>query len=325
MATSTEIEIGTHGLSDDAVVRHTYRRSQQQNSSATKRAIDLLESLVPQNVTHLDIHSSMYRIPTRRFRRYESLRCVSFLSLHEEDERETIPHSNVSLGREVFWGCRSLTHVKFPKDMELTEIPGHAFSYCFSLRRIQLPASTSSSFRVIGECAFLFCESLEEIQIPNSVVEIKRQAFFECRRLRIVKMPNRLELIGRESFAYCHSLQHMTLSSSVRTLGINVLQCCRSMLFLDMAVDSNSSSTGQNDRHNLALAIRLCVLYPKETEATISTNRLIHMYARKTVKPSELLTRSPQEIRKLKEIHLAYINAIRELVLWSVSIAGLFR
>ncbi|KAL3931974.1 MAG: hypothetical protein SGBAC_011063 [Bacillariaceae sp.] len=186
--------------------------------------------------------------------------------------------------------------------MAIQEIPGHAFAY------------------LIGECAFLFCEALTELSIPNSVVEIKRQAFFECRKLRLVKMPNRLEMIGKEAFAYCHQLEHMTLSSSVHSLGINVFHNCRSMISLDL-----NKTYGTNDRHKLALAIQLCVLYPKETHVKINMDRLVHQYARHKLKPSELLTRSPREIKKLKEIQLAYINSIRELVLWSVSLAGLIQ
>ncbi|CAJ1959664.1 unnamed protein product [Cylindrotheca closterium] len=269
----------------------------------------------------------MSQIETRRFRRYESLQCVSFQSpgtdsnddASNEDEtpKMTIP---VTLGREVFWGCRSLTHVKFPSNMALTEIPGHAFSYCFALHTFELPGSSQSSLKVIGECAFLFCEALTELVMPDSIVEIKRQAFFECRKLRLVTMPNRLEMIGKEAFAYCSELQHMTLSSSVHSLGINVFHNCRSMRFLDL-----DGTYGTNDRHKLALAIQLCVLYPKETQLKISMDKLVHQYARHKIKPSELLTRTPSETKKLKEIQRAYIESIRELVLWTICEAGLIR
>ena len=150
---------------DDAfdTVQSTYRTMvQTSNGEEIKK-----ESLVPQNVTHLEIHESIKNVPMKRFRRFESLRFVSFQSSfdqssNEDDSRkENIP---VSLGREVFWGCRSLTHVKFPQNLELTEIPGHAFAYCFSLQSIELPED-QSSLRVIGECAFLFCEALEELRV----------------------------------------------------------------------------------------------------------------------------------------------------------------
>lgn len=133
-------------------------------------------------------------------------------------------------------------------------------------------------------------------------------------------MPNRLEMIGKEAFAYCHELQHITLSSTMHTLGINVFHNCRSLKFLDL-----DDSQAKNDRHKLALAIKLCVLYPSETRQKISMDRLIHQYTRSKIKPSELLTRTPGEIKKLKDIELAYIDAIRRLILWSVSIAGLIR
>ena len=164
----------------------------------------------------------------------------------------------------------------------------------------------------------IHCESF--VCRPNSVVEIKRQAFFECRRLRKVRMTNRLEMIGKEAFAYCLALEHMTLSSTVHTLGINVFHNCRSLQYLDL-----DTSQAKNDRQKFALAIKLCVLYPKETQVKISMNRLVHQYTRTKIKPSELLTRTPGETKKLKEIEMAYIDAIRKLVIWSVAVAGLIR
>ena len=133
-------------------------------------------------------------------------------------------------------------------------------------------------------------------------------------------MPNRLEMIGKESFAYCHQLEHVILSSTVHTLGINVFHNCRSLAILDL-----DDSQAKNDRQKLALAVQLCVLYPEETKVKIPMERLVHQYTRTKIKPSELLTGTPAEMKKLKEIELAYIDAIRELVLWSVSIAGLIR
>lgn len=147
-------------------VHSTYRMLVQTSNGQEIRK----ESLVPPNVTHLQIHSSMPNVPSSKFRRYEALKFVSFLSPDQRPsgddsgKEKAFPLPSVYLGREVFWECRSLTHVKFPSDMNLIEIPSNCFAYCFSLYSVELPED-QSSLKVIGECAFLFCESLEELRV----------------------------------------------------------------------------------------------------------------------------------------------------------------
>lgn len=74
-----------------------------------------------------------------------------------------------TIGREAFSGCYSLTSIDLPA---VTSIGDSAFSGCTSLTSIDLPAVTT-----IGREAFAYCSSLTSVEIGDKVAFIGAVAF----------------------------------------------------------------------------------------------------------------------------------------------------
>ena len=91
-----------------------------------------------------------------------------------------IPDSVTSIGKGVFFACKSLKEITIPNS--ITSIGDDVFWRCKSLTSITIPNSVTS----IGYSVFAYCYSLEEITIPDNVTNIGREVFFYCDSLKEV-------------------------------------------------------------------------------------------------------------------------------------------
>ncbi len=150
-------------------------------------------------------------------------------------KKVVISHGVTSIGKNAFYGCKSLTSVTIPDSV--TSIGEDAFSYCSSLKynakdgvkylgnatnpyvvvmnaddsitSVVLPNGVTS----IGEYAFGCCYSLKSVTIPDSVTSIGEDAFEDCTALASVTIPDSVTSIGRDAFYDCSSLKEVHIQS----------------------------------------------------------------------------------------------------------------
>jgi hypothetical protein len=83
----------------------------------------------------------------------------------------------------------------------------------------------------IAESAFSYCSSLRFIQIPNSVRELSARCFSSCRMLTSVSFEESsvLTRIGTSAFSFCTSLNAISIPASVEILEDLCFSSCSSL------------------------------------------------------------------------------------------------
>ena len=153
---------------------------------------------------------------------------VSPLWFHISDEGTT----------EVIWkrSYKDMESVVIPSEIKIaglvypvTSIGTNAFSYCYSLKSINIPSSVTS----IGKSAFRGCSGLTNIEIPSSVTNIGNEAFDGCSGLRIVKISSSVTSIGEDAFYGCGNLDIIIDNSEKNvSVGKDAFEGCKSVKFL---------------------------------------------------------------------------------------------
>jgi len=160
---------------------------------------------VPNNVTHVRIHSSVIDIKDHSFYRCKSLEEVV---LNEGLRR---------IGEFAFQDCTSLQSITLPSTLE--RIGRFAFNSCFYLNKVVL----NEGVQRIGYRSFQNCRSLQSIVLPSTVTEIDKFAFWSCTNLREVVINNEDILIGNKAFSECTSLERFSFPS-LSTRLTNIIQ-----------------------------------------------------------------------------------------------------
>ena len=120
-----------------------------------------------------------------------------------------------SIGKEAFYGCRSLTSITIPDSV--TTIGETVFRWCSNLTSVTIGNSVTS----IGDNAFYQCSSLASIIIPESVTSIGLGAFSECSSLASVTIPDSVTSIGEYAFKDCSSLTEVHISDIAAWCKLN--------------------------------------------------------------------------------------------------------
>ena len=113
-------------------------------------------------------------------------------------------------------GFSSTNYSKIIVPATVTKIGNAAFSFCYSLERVEFEEGIKLD--KINHGMFGSSTALQEIKIPDSVKTIEGLAFYECTSLSSVTM-NFVETIGVRAFDKCRALEEISLPSTLKTIG----------------------------------------------------------------------------------------------------------
>ena len=183
-----------------------------------------------ENLTYINLPIKLKHIKDGAFYLCENLTSVN------------IPEG-AEIGKRAFYGCSKLESINFPEGWK-GSIDAYAFSYCKSLKAVNLPSSSNDPYNhniCIGHHAFKWCTSLASINIPNNT-GISDNAFEGCSSLTTINIPDRC-WIGNEAFRNCTSLMSVKIPWD---FGSNAFEGCSSLttVFLKKRTDGKDGYVG---------------------------------------------------------------------------------
>lgn len=127
-----------------------------------------------------------------------------------------IPSSVGSIGNKAFFGCSSLTEVRFidgPTDVFLgTKI----FTDC----PLELLYFGRNLVYESNDSPFINMSTLSDVTIGNEVTIIGRSAFDGCSALKTITIPGSVEYIDDQAFLRCNSLTNIVLEDSDNPISL---------------------------------------------------------------------------------------------------------
>ena len=169
--------------------------------------------------------------------------------------------------RNTFMGCKSLTEVNIPKNVQVLsstftgctafksftvprtvkELCG-AFAKCISLKSVTLEEGVerlNAIFIGLGpQGAFHGCTSLTEVSLPSTITDIGVSAFQGCTSLTEVLLPSTVTCISVSAFRDCAALKSLALPESILQIGYTAFQGCTSLRSLEIPESTVSIMDG---------------------------------------------------------------------------------
>lgn len=133
------------------------------------------------------------------------------------------------IGSRAFYGCRNITCVTIPNEVEI--IDSSAFRWCVNLSVVRV----LDNIKRLGPDCFRNCTNLRNYYLSNGLTTISTGAFRASGLMSIV-LPNGLKDIGAYAFEGCKSLESVRFSKTVRTIGKEAFSNCwalTTVLFYD--------------------------------------------------------------------------------------------
>jgi hypothetical protein len=140
---------------------------------------------------------------------------------NENQHQKASSHTSVLVykGQDLQDTDRNVSHIII--DPSVKELPNGCFAKFFNLVSVEL----HQNLTVIGEESFSFCRSLRSMEIPPSVWMIRYQAFVGSGLVE-VHLSEGLEVIGRQAFQNCHKLQGIEFPATLEELGSGAFKAC---------------------------------------------------------------------------------------------------
>lgn len=191
---------------------------------------------------YIEIPSTVRYVNAKEFKDCTSLKEVKFL---DDGSQERI-----TIGSEVFSGCKSLEKVTLPvNNNNILIVFANMFKDCYALKEVYFPESViddgngqtslfqncralkkvkiPSGIITVGSYCFDGCVSLEEVELPDNIPSILSYAFQNCYSLKrinssvdgVANLPASLERIYEYAFSNCKSLSKVNLSKTLISLG----------------------------------------------------------------------------------------------------------
>ncbi len=157
-----------------------------------------------------------------------------------------IPKEAVWIGKQAFYGNRSITSVTFPKECWYW-VDEQAFAFCPNLKKVTFNGSIGG----IGEGAFYGCTALQsvtfggDVSLPSLSGGIGSYAFSNCLSLRNVTFsdPNaKVDMLGGCAFSECISLESVSFPSELGNIYSDVFVNC--YLLKNIGIPQNAVLVG---------------------------------------------------------------------------------
>lgn len=177
-----------------------------------------------------------------------------------------------------FLGACQVEVVSLPNG--ITNIPGYAFKYCYSLKNIVIPDTVRS---LKSDC-FSYCSGLTTIELPKNLTEIESYTFSNCYSLQSMTVPDSVTNIYGGIWQSCYSLKSITLGSGITSLGSGTFQNCYLLKYLKLSDNITSISNEFTQCRGLTLDLS------EQTKViTATSNTGLNTSYNKILVPSTLL------------------------------------